>query len=73
MRTCSPSFDKLGQHHFRSINNQLLKGYMDAAVSKSGTKPSGVVFNTEEVGQTAVEGLTAQAWFSRYGWLTSYQ
>lgn len=42
---------------------------MDAAVSKSGTKASGVMFATEEVGQTAVEGLskpmTAQAWFSR--------
>eukprot|EP00798_Chlamydomonas_sp_ICE-L_P001186 gene1186-biopygen14051 len=67
--TESPSLDKLGQHHFSSINNQLFKGTMDAAVSKSGTKASGVIFATEEVGQTAVEGLskpmTAQAWFWR--------
>ena len=65
----SPSLDKPGQHHFSSVNNQLFKGTMDAAVSKSGTKASGVMFATEEVGQTAVEGLskpmTAQAWFSR--------
>eukprot|EP00798_Chlamydomonas_sp_ICE-L_P029226 gene29226-biopygen8522 len=67
--TESPSLDKPGQHHFSSVNNQLFKGTMDAAVSKSGTKASGVMFATEEVGQTAVEGLskpmTAQAWFSR--------